>query len=115
MRYRQMDAAGDYVFGQSSIFLVDSPETVAQAIRTRLRLFVDEWFLDKREGLDRGNILGYGTQDTRDYEVQQRILGTQGVLRIASYSSATGAGRSFSVAATVDTIYGTINITEVFT
>lgn len=114
MRYRKMDANDDYVFGQSSFFLVDTPEAVAQAIRTRLRLFTNEWFLDKREGVDLDNILGYGTHDTRDYEVQQRILGTQGVLSITAYSSSMD-GRDFSVAATVDTIYGSINITEVIT
>lgn len=107
-----MTASGDYAFGAGSIFIADTPETVAQAIATRLRLFAGEWFLDKREGLDLGNILGYGTQSTRDREVQERILGTPGVLQLTSYSSSISE-RDFRVSATVETIYGTTTINEV--
>jgi hypothetical protein len=112
MRYRKMTDADDYMFGAGSTFLANTPETVAQAIRTRMRLLAGEWFLDTREGLNMENILGYGTQATRDYEVQQRILGTQGVLRLTNYSSVMD-GRAFRVSATVDTIYGPTTIAEV--
>jgi hypothetical protein len=113
MRYRKMTPSGDYQFGAGSSFLVDSPEAVAQAIRTRMALFTTEWFLDKREGLNRDNILGYGTQTTRDREVQARILGTPGARSLLSYSSSM-SGRAFSVSAQVDTVYGvvTINVNE---
>lgn len=112
MRYRQESPTGDYVFGTASLFLVDSPAAVAQAVKTRLALFAGEWFLDLREGLNLNLILGYGTQTTRDREVQQRIADTTGVLGIASYSSSAEA-RAFRVSCTVDTIYGPININEV--
>lgn len=112
MRYRSMTASGDYVFGSGSSFLVNTPAAVAQAISTRLKLFAGEWFLDKREGLDLDNILGYGTQSTRDHEVQQRILNTPGVLKLLSYSSSI-VNRGFTVACTVDTIYGTAQLNEV--
>jgi hypothetical protein len=111
MRYRKEGATGDYLFGNAP-FLADSPDCVAQAILTRLRLYAGEWFLDKREGLDLDLILGYGTQATRDREVQQRIVETTGVLRIVSYSSNVDT-RAFSVTCTVDTIYGPTTISEV--
>lgn len=114
MRYRKLDADDDYVFGLGSSFLVDSPVAVAQAIRTRLRLYVKEWFLDLREGLDLDAILGYGTQQTRDREIQERILETPGVLGLTRYFSSI-EGRAFSVGATVETIYGTTTISEVLT
>lgn len=112
MRYRKMTAAGDYAFGAGSRFLVDTPETVAQAIRTRMQLYAREWFLDKREGLNLDNILGYGTQGTRDREIQQRILGTPGVRGLIAYNSNID-GRAFRVTATVATVYGPITIDEV--
>lgn len=113
MRYRALDANGDYVFGPASHFLSNSPETVAQAVRTRLALFTGEWFLDIREGLDKSLILGNNTAATRDPEVQQRILGTSGVKSLLSYSSNVDARRNFTVQATIDTIYGTTTITQV--
>lgn len=112
MRYRREDPTGDYVFGLGSGFLINTPEAVAQAMRTRMRLFTNEWFLDKREGLDLDLILGYGTQMTRDREVQRRIAGTTGFLRILSYSSDVLA-RGFSVTCTVETLYGTTTLNEV--
>jgi hypothetical protein len=112
MRYRKESPTGDYIFGNSTLFLVDSPEAVAQAVLTRLRLYAGEWFLDDREGLNLDMILGYGTQTTRDREVQQRIVETTGVLGIVSYSSNADA-RSFKVTCDVSTIYGPATINEV--
>lgn len=114
MRYRAQDANGDYVFAGASLFLVDSPAAVAQAILTRMRLFTKEWFLDFREGLDKDLILGYGTQGTRDQVIQARIRGTTGVLNIASYSSSVDEQRNFTVTAVVNTIYGQTNIEATF-
>ena len=112
MRYRAMDANGDYVFAGASPFLVNTPNTVAQAIRTRMALFTGEWFLDQREGLNKMNILGYGTSPTRDREVQRRILGTPGVQKIINYASSVN-GRAFRVDAIVQTIYGTVTLSEI--
>ncbi|MFW3086591.1 hypothetical protein ACN6UI_27150, partial [Klebsiella aerogenes] len=51
MRYRREDDDGDYTFGQGDdTWLVNSPEAVAQAIKTRFLLWYGEWFLDTTEG-----------------------------------------------------------------
>ena len=42
MRYRPLDANGDYTVGIP--FLVNSPACVGQAVLTRLKLFLGEWF-----------------------------------------------------------------------
>lgn len=107
MKYRQLDDDGDFRLGRDAPFLIDSVEAVAQAIRTRLRLMTGEWFLDLDAGTDySGSILGYGSQGVRDLEVQQRIMGTPGVLELVSYDSQVTADRQFLVQATVSTIYG---------
>jgi hypothetical protein len=114
MRYRALSPTGDYLFGASAYFLVNSPATVAQAIKTRLNLLAGEWFLDNRVGLNTDLILGRNTAGTRDREVQKRILGTTGVTGIASYQS-TLDGRDFNVVAIVDTVYGDqVTINETF-
>jgi hypothetical protein len=113
MRYREQTQMGDYPFGTNTRFLVDTPATVAQAIKTRLKLYRGEWFLDTRIGLDLDTIIGYGTQATRDQEIQQRILGTTGVLSLEQYASSVD-GRAFTVTATVNTIYGAVVLNERF-
>jgi hypothetical protein len=47
MRYRREDDDGDYTFGQGDdTWLINSPEAVAQAIKTRFELWYGQWFLD---------------------------------------------------------------------
>ena len=109
MRYRALDANGDYSFGQGAAnFLVNSPAAVAQLVQTRLLLFLGEFFLDTSDGTPYyTQILGTGTQQTYDLAVQDRILSTQGVIGIASYQSIRDPNlRTLSVVATIDTIYG---------
>lgn len=106
MRYRKLDDNKDYTFGQRTQWLVDSPQAVAQAIETRLLLWEGEWFLDTQEGTPYfTDILGYGTQDTRDLAVRERILGTPGVVSIVSYSSSV-LNRFMRVECTVETEFG---------
>lgn len=110
MRYREMTAGGDYRFGGFNQFLIDSPEAVAQAINTRLKLYAGQWFLDTTEGTDwYGSVLGVGTQGIRDLELQNRILNTPGVLNIVNYQSNIDR-RSFKVEVEVNTIYGAISV-----
>lgn len=115
MRYRKLDAGGDYTFGRGQgSLLTDSPEAVAQAVMTRLRLLLGEWFADTSEGTPWATeILGKHTQGTRDAALQQRILDTQGVLQIDSYDSAFDAeSRTFSLNCTITTDYGQTTISE---
>lgn len=52
MRYRREDADGDYTFGSGDdTWLINSPEAVAQAVKTRFELWYGQWFLDTTEGL----------------------------------------------------------------
>jgi hypothetical protein len=107
MRYRALDANGDYTFGRGSAnFLVDTPAAVGQAVKTRLGLMAGEWFLDVTEGTPYGTeILGAHTQATYDAAVRARVLDTPGVLSITSYSS-SNVNRSLRIQMTIETIYG---------
>jgi hypothetical protein len=116
MRYRQLDANGDYVFGNGpGEFLVNTPAAVAQAVVTRLKLWQGEWFLDSQAGTPYNTqVLGYGTQNVYDAAIQTVILNTTGVNQISDYSSSFNrTTRALTINATVATIYGTttINVT----
>jgi len=111
MRYRLLDAQGDYSFGHGqSDFLINTPETVAQAVKTRMLLWLGEWFLDTRDGTDWNNsVLGKYTEATRDAVIRERILDTPGVNSIITYNSNfDGNTRRFSVTVAIDTIYGIV-------
>lgn len=115
MRYRTLDANGDYTLGMNGAnFLVDEPAAVAQAIQTRLKLIQSEWFLDQTAGTPYNTqILGAGTETTRDLAVQTVILETQGVTEIVEYASHLDPStRQFTVAAVVNTQYGQTTITQ---
>lgn len=109
MRYRRLDANGDYSFGQQQAdFFRNVPEAVGQAVLTRLYLFTGEWFLDTTDGTPwRTDVLGKYTRATYDAVIKSRILDTTGVTGIAAYSSIFDENtRKLSVVATIDTVYG---------
>lgn len=113
MRYRKLDANGDYTFGhQQADFYRDQPEAVAQAVQTRLGLFTGEWFLDTTDGTPwRTDILGKYTQGAYDAVLKDRILQTDGVKSIDAYSSSLDRNaRRLTVNATISTIYGTASV-----
>jgi hypothetical protein len=112
MRYRKLDASGDYTFGTGRAFHVNSPDAVAQAISTRLKLWRREFFGDTSDGTPYlQDVLG--KQRNPDVAVKQRILGTPDVTEIRTFASAyEGNTRRLTINATVQTRYGTVTINE---
>ncbi|MCK4883521.1 MAG: hypothetical protein KAS30_01495 [Candidatus Diapherotrites archaeon] len=84
MRYRKLDDNGDYSFGnQQADFHIDTPDGVGQAVLTRLKLWVGEWFLDTDEGTPfEQSMLGTNKMKTIAPEARKRILETEGVTGI---------------------------------
>ncbi len=113
MKYRKLDAAGDFAFGhQQSDYWNNVPDAVSQAVLTRLQLFTGEWFLDTSDGTPwRTEVLGKYTLQTYDAVIKDRILNTPGVTQITGYSSLfNGQKRSLTISATISTIYGSTTI-----
>ena len=109
MRYRKLDANGDYMFGRGqNDFWINQPEAVAQWVLTRLMLWQGQWFYDLTEGTAWATeVLGVRTQSTRDVVVRDRVRDTIGVTDIANYASLVNPNtRSFAVAMTLDTAFG---------
>lgn len=109
MRYRKLDASGDYTL---NTFLANSPDAVGQAIKTRLGLITGEYWLNTNEGTPwRTQVLGKYTSNSYDAVLKARILKTQGVLSIDAYESALNRDRrALTVTATATTIYGKTTI-----
>lgn len=116
MRYRSLSKSQDYTFGNGQAnFLRDTPETVSQAVITRLRLLTGEWFLDVEEGTPyQAAVLGKQTLETASEAIRLRILGTQGLVEILEFDvSENRDARTLTVSAKIDTIYGPAEINEV--
>lgn len=115
MRYRREDDDGDYTFGQGDdTWLINSPETVAQAIKTRFLLWYGQWFLDTTEGTPWiQSVLGKQKPETYNLAIRQRILETRGVNSIQSFDTTLNtSSRRVVFTATIDTIYGTTTVTS---
>lgn len=109
MRYRKLSSDGDYVFGSGkNDFLVNSPEAVAQAILTRLKLWLGEWFADTSDGTGwNQSIVGKQSKNLYELTLHQRVLETPGVKSIVDFQSALDPDtRRLTVSMTVDTIFG---------
>ncbi len=113
MRYRKLDDDGDYSFGQGqNNFHINTPEGVAQAVMTRLKFWVGEWFADTSDGTGwSADVLGKFTDHLFELMIRQRILSTQGVLRVDSFDSQfNGETRKLSIQTTITTIYGSASL-----
>ncbi len=109
MRYRRLDDDGDMTFGsQQANFLRDTPETVAQAVVTRLDLWFGEWFLDQIEGTPYVQAaLGKYTAETIEPAIRQRILETENVIAITGFGLQFDPDtRKVNIQATIDTAFG---------
>ena len=84
MRYRKLDENGDFSAGHGSAdFFVDEPNTVAQSVLTRLRLWTGEWFLNTDEGTPyREQVLGVRKRQTAGPALKLRIASTEGVTSV---------------------------------
>lgn len=117
MRYRKQDENGDYTFGNSlNNFHIDNVDAVAQAIDTRLKLWVGEWFADVSDGTGWTQaILGKHSQNLYELTLRQRVLETRGVISIQEFQSSLDPNtRELAVTMVVDTIYGQTDLTGAY-
>jgi len=109
MRYRKLSEDGDYTFGNGQKdFWRDEPDAVAQSVKTRLLLWLGEWFLDIGEGTPfLQGILGKYSEEQANITIQDRVVNTTGVTNIETYESLKDVNnRALSVTMTLNTIYG---------
>lgn len=117
MIYRRLDASGDYTFGQGKQDFLRDIDAVGQAIMTRLKLLLEEWWEDTQDGLPLWqSILGAtGAKNTKiaDSLIRARIIGTENVTGISSFTSTFNRDtRAYRFLAVVDTVYGKVTVTN---
>lgn len=113
MTVRRLDENGDIVT-RGSVFLTGQSE-VEQTIRTRLRLFLGEYFRDITDGTPWfEQILGKGaSMSAREAALRNRIVRTPGVVRLTSFSTDFDLNtRKYSVTVGALTTFGLLTVTE---
>lgn len=114
MRYRKQDENGDYCFGTGlNDFHIDKAEAVAQAIDTRLKLWIGEWFADTSDGTGwTQSILGKHSKNLYELALRQRVLETIGVISIQEFESSLDTStRILTVRMIINTVYGQTDLT----
>jgi hypothetical protein len=96
-RYRKLNRDGDMMFGQGrNDYYIDEPAAVAQAIKTRLSLWV--------------NVVGQvGAYNVRDTVIRARILQTPYVTSLYDWKSEIW-NRKYTASGKVVTAFGTADI-----
>lgn len=91
----------------------DGVEEIAQTVKTRLRLFLGEYFRDVTDGTPWWeSILGKeGTLSSKEAIIKSRILRTDGVVRLVSFSTDFDINtRIYTVNAGILTKYGVTDL-----
>ncbi len=111
MRVRKVDSNWDFRFGHGlEDYWINQPEGVGQAVESRLRLALGDWFLNTADGTPWATkVLGKRTENTRNPVIKARILGTPGVKGIVSYAAQLQRDpRAWAAQVRLDTVYGLV-------
>ena len=115
MRYRRLTATGDYVFGQGGLDYAADADAAAQAVRTKLKLLLGEWWENTGDGLPlfQQILLQRATADgiqTVDLLIKQRIMEVAEVTNVQITKSSV-KDRQYQADVIIETIYGEITDT----
>lgn len=110
MKVAAITSDGDWQFGRSLSGYVQGHAAVKQLVVTRLREWVNDWFLDTSAGIDWRRLLsGRNTRDAVLGEVRRVVLGTEGVLTLDFLDVVeTPRTRAVRISIRVGTIYDTV-------
>ena len=112
MTVRKLDDAGD--IATSGEQFIGATEEIAQTVRTRLKLFLGEYFRNINDGVPWfQQILGKGQSlSVKDVIIKRRILQTPGVIAVFDFTTDFDLQlRKYSVSTGIVTEFGNALIT----
>lgn len=111
MMLRRLDPDHDMTFGQGLANYSRDQEATAQAVRTRLLLIEEEWFLDIEAGLPwlQRIMVKPSNLALTEALIKQTILETEGILSIETFNMTFDRNtRALTINTTVRNIYGSL-------
>lgn len=114
---RRISSTGEPVFGKAISIIPPSSEEVLTRLCLRLRLFKDEWFLNRNDGVgffdigisgDNPRVFGHSAdQNVLESEVKKAVLETDGVVSMTSFTlEFDHETRKVSIIGSIVDIYG---------
>lgn len=83
MRVSGLDKNSDWTFGKGKANYITKSKAIAQNVKTRLRSFENDWYLDVTQGIPWISLLGrLGTERRILRAVERTTLQTNGVVSI---------------------------------
>ncbi len=115
MIYRKLDETGDYVFGRNQNNYISGAVAVNQAVVTRLRQLIYEWWEDLEDGIPVWQkILGNRNKQEAERIIRERIQKTKYVRSILAFSAEwDNENRKLTIQAVIDTEFGQTELSEV--
>lgn len=113
MRYRALDENGDFTLGNGHAY-IEGADAVRQAVLTRLRLLVYEWWEDIEDGVPYWQKI-IASRDVKAAEqiIRDRIQQTPHVLSILSFDPEwDNENRTLTIRAAIQSDYGAFSIDE---
>ena len=106
----------DIQIDNNNLTLINGREEIAQVLRQRLRVFLGEWFLDTREGIDYyGDVLKKSPDPGQvDALFKNEILTSPGVVELIEFELDI-VGRQLQLTFTARTDEGIVTFDEVLT
>jgi len=84
MRTRSIDSSDDWTFGKGKANYITGTAAIAQNVKTRLRSFKNDWYLDTENGIDWLELLGnLNTRKRIIRAIERTILLTEGVVSVS--------------------------------
>ena len=110
MIFRNLDASGDWTFGNGRQDYLRREDAIELNVATRLRSFLNDCFWALDAGVDWWNLLGSKNPNAQVniiIQTRQVIAESYGVVRINSVTASTDrATRQLSVTYNIDDIFG---------
>ena len=105
MIFRNLDASGDWTFGQGKSNYIAGNPAIGLNIKTRLLCWLTDCFFDQNAGVDWKNRLGSKNQrKLLEADLRRIILQSYGVTGILSFQTNL-TDRAFSATYSVQTIF----------
>ena len=103
--FRNLDADGDWTWGNSLNNYVIENQEIGINIKTRVLSFLGDCFFAINEGIDWWNLLDYRYQDRLENAVTEVVKNTEGVTGLNNVDVLVNAERNIRIYYDVQTIY----------